>query len=212
MKTLGTVARGFGFGMLLQIAIGPVCLFILQTSIAQGLGPALTGVLGTALTDGAEILLAALGVGAALKHRPGLQRVMKYFGAAVLFLFGADGVLGFFGRSLFFHWELPAAAGGVFLKTVLLALANPLTVLFWAGVFAAKIANEKMTGRSLAAFGSGCVLSTLFFLSAVALVGSVARPTLPEMVVRLFGLLVGVSMFFFAFRTLLKRAEGEQEE
>lgn len=28
--------KGFKFGMLLQLAIGPICLFIFQTSITKG--------------------------------------------------------------------------------------------------------------------------------------------------------------------------------
>lgn len=34
---------GFKFGIMLQIAVGPVCFFIFQISISQGLIPALLG-------------------------------------------------------------------------------------------------------------------------------------------------------------------------
>lgn len=47
--------RGLCFGMLLQLAIGPVCLFVFGTAVDQGFTAAFAAVLGTALTDGSEI-------------------------------------------------------------------------------------------------------------------------------------------------------------
>ena len=61
------IVKGFRFGMILQLAIGPMCIFIFQTSIKYGFLQAEQGVIGTAIVDSLEILLAILGVGMILE-------------------------------------------------------------------------------------------------------------------------------------------------
>ena len=52
------ILKGLRFGMILQLAIGPMCIFIFQTSIAHGFFAGEMGVLGTAIVDSLEIILA----------------------------------------------------------------------------------------------------------------------------------------------------------
>ena len=197
------LGKGFRFGMLLQLAIGPVCLFVFGTAVEQGFGVAFGAVLGTAVTDGAEILLAILGVSALLGRHPGIRTFFKWFGAAVLGLFGLSSILGAFGIALLPPISLLGAGqGGAFVKAVLLALSNPLTILFWAGIFATKIVEERMQGHDLSWFGAGCVLATLFFLTLVAALGSLTHAMLPIWVIRLLNLLVGCLLLIFAVRSL----------
>ena len=195
--------KGFCFGMLLQLAIGPVCTFIFQTSLAQGLLPALGGVLGVALTDGTEILLAIWGVGAILQRSKGAKTFARWFGAAVLLLFGVSSILGAFGIALLPGLGLSVRSGGsVFLQAVVLSLSNPLTIVFWAGVFTTRIAQGDLSEGDQKTFGLGCVLATLFFLSLVAGVGSVTQRMLPEAVVRILNVAVGLVLVGFGLRQL----------
>ena len=198
--------KGFRFGMILQLAIGPVCMFVLQTALAQGFFSAFGAVLGTAVTDGSEILLAIWGVGAAMKAGKGARRFFKWFGAGVIFLFGLNSILGAFGLSVLPSLAL-AGGSGSFAKAVLLALSNPLTVLFWAGVFAGKIARDKMAGRELYLFGAGCVGATLFFLTLVAAAGHFTRRMLPAPVIAGLNIAVGLVLIGFGVRNLLKKDE-----
>lgn len=202
------IFRGFRFGMILQLAIGPVCMFIFQTSLSQGVFPAFAGVLGTAVTDGTEILLAIWGVGAVLQRSRAAQAFSRWFGACILFAFGFHTLLGAVGIkllpsfSLFTGW----GSGSVFLQAVLLALSNPLTIVFWAGVFASKIAEENLSGGELKRFGFGCVLSTVSFLSLVAAVGHLTHWMMPEQVIRLLNIAVGLVLIGFGLRHLRRTA------
>ena len=197
------IGKGFRFGMILQLAIGPVCLFIFQTAVSAGFWAGFSGVLGTVLVDGSEILLAILGVGAILQRSKNARVILKYGGAAVLILFGIANILGVFGVDI-----LPGLTAGtsdnVFWQTALLALSNPLTILFWAGVFAAKIVEEDMEKEDLPPFGLGCALSTLFFLSLVSAVGAMSRIVLPEAVIAVLNVIVGCVMILFAIKNLRK--------
>ena len=53
---------GTRFGLLLQLAVGPVCLFVLRTGSEQGAGRGLVAVAGVSLVDALYIALAGLGV------------------------------------------------------------------------------------------------------------------------------------------------------
>ena len=198
------IIKGFRFGMILQLAIGPVCLFIFQTGAQAGFWAAFSGVLGTVLVDGSEIVLAILGVGALLQKSQNARKILQYGGAAVLILFGLSNILGAFGVNL-----LPGLALGhsdhMFWQTVLLALSNPLTVLFWAGVFAAKIAEEEMTGRDLNGFGLGCALATLVFLTLISAVGAFSAVVLPRALIRGLNVAVGCVMIGFGVKNACRR-------
>ena len=194
--------KGFCFGMLLQLAIGPVCTFIFQTSLTQGLFPALGGVLGVALTDGTEILLAIWGVGAILQRSEGAKAFARWFGAGILLLFGVSSILGAFGITLLPGLGLSVSGGSVFLRAVVLTLSNPLTIVFWAGVFTTRLAEGDLSDGDQKTFGLGCVLATLFFLSLVAGVGHVTQQMLPEAVVRILNVAVGCVLVGFGLRQL----------
>ena len=84
---LNSFIRGLRLGIILQLSIGPVCLFILQTAIARGITEALKAVLAVVLVDAFYILLALYGLGTCLKNYPGIQKKLRYCGAAVLLYF-----------------------------------------------------------------------------------------------------------------------------
>ncbi|MDD2994424.1 MAG: lysine transporter LysE, partial [Pygmaiobacter sp.] len=59
--------KGLRFGLLLQLAVGPVCLFVFSSAARYGTAVALAAVLGVALVDAAEMALAAAGAGRLLQ-------------------------------------------------------------------------------------------------------------------------------------------------
>ena len=71
---LNSFIRGLRLGIILQLSIGPVCLFILHTAIARGITEALKAVLAVVLVDAFYILLALYGLGTCLKNYPGIQK------------------------------------------------------------------------------------------------------------------------------------------
>ncbi|MHB8066216.1 MAG: LysE family transporter, partial [Ruminiclostridium sp.] len=91
--------KGFRFGMLLQLAIGPVCIFIFQMATLNGFYIAETGVIAVVLIDGLFILLSILGVAALLKNE-NIKSGLKVFGAVILFVFGLSMVTSLFGINI----------------------------------------------------------------------------------------------------------------
>ncbi len=63
------IFKGFKFGMLLQLAIGPVCIFIFQMASSKGFYTAETGVLGATLIDGLFIFAATIGISSIIERQ-----------------------------------------------------------------------------------------------------------------------------------------------
>jgi len=184
--------KGLRFGLLLQLAVGPVCLFVFSSAARYGTAVALAAVFGVALVDAAEMALAAAGAGRLLQKSEKVKRTAAVTGAAVLAVFGLSMVSGAFGFSLLptMHLFRPSA-GNLFWQAVLLTAANPLTIVFWGGVFTSELTQHQLTRRSLIGFCTGCVCATLFFLSAVALLGGVVDTLLPAIANTILNALVG---------------------
>jgi len=115
-------------------------------------------------------------------------------GAIIVAIFGLQTVLGAFGREVLPNIDLfnGIKSESSFLEGLLITASNPLTILFWAGVFSGKLAEEKLQRKEIYLFGLGSVLSTLFFLTIVAAIGSATGYFLPVEIISMLNLVVGV--------------------
>lgn len=195
------VLRGFRFGMVLQLAVGPVCIYIFNVASKQGFLEAAAGVAAVTLVDAIFILLAIVGA-ASFMDRPEVNRGLRIFGFAVLLVFGMNLVLSVFGIELLSYFRLPSGADvdRPILSSLLLTASNPLTIVFWAGMFTAKVAEGGLSKAGIYAFGFGTVLSTLAFLLLVALAGSFIGQFSPEALLKVLDGAVGVLILYFAVR------------
>jgi threonine/homoserine/homoserine lactone efflux protein len=200
--------HGTRFGLLLQLAVGPVCLFVLRTGSEQGAWRGLAAVAGVALVDALYIALAGLGV-TRWTESARARRALQWGGAAIIAVFGLDVLASTLGQPL-----IPAVVGSrvvadgssAFLSAVLLTASNPLTIVFWAGVFSAKVAAERYGKAELWLFSSGCVLATVAFLTAIALGGALVGRVAPGRVLVWLNLAVGCALVYFAIRLALQKA------
>ncbi len=200
------IIKGLRFGMLLQLAVGPICLFIFQTAAISGFAAAFTGVLGVALIDGLFIVAAIAGVGILLNKYKSFKKVLQLFGAVVLMLFGLNSILGTLHITIFPSITLLGTQNIniIFLKTIFLTLSNPLTILFWAGVFSTKMAKESMKKQEMYLFGLGAVLSTIVFLTLIAVLGHFIKNFLPLNIINYLNVFVGFVLIFFSIRIVVK--------
>lgn len=198
------ILKGFRFGMILQLAIGPMCIFIFQTSIAHGFFAGEMGVLGTAIVDSLEIILAIIGVGVILKKSKRAEMFLKAFGVFILLLYGCVSILSAFDVSMLPKLQIHSlnSSNNTLIQAIILALSDPLTIVFLAGIFSAKIVEEHLRKIDLRLFACGCVLATLFFLTLVSFIGSITKQIIPSIFICGLNFLVGVLMFYFAYRNI----------
>ena len=198
--------KGFLFGMTLQFAVGPACIFIFQTATLQGFVTAVTAVLGTAFVDGVFMLAAIYGVAAAMKFKR-IKMGLNIFGAIVLCLFGMSFVAeALSAYEYFFRLDsmVHSSTNSAFLPAILLVASNPLTIVFWAGVFSTRVLEEELRRREVYVFSLGALFSTLFFLTLVAYLGAWAGSFVTPAMMRGMGITAGILFIGIGAKSLLK--------
>lgn len=200
------ILKGFKFGMLLQLAIGPMCLMVFHTSAAHGLFMGLSLVLAITLIDLTYIVLSGLGV-AAVINRNKVKFAIKIFGSMVLILFGVNTIAGAFDFTLLPNITLLSDVSGknIFLRGLLLTASNPFTIIFWSDVFSTQVIENNYNKMQLFYFGMGCILSTLFFLSLIAILGTLSNGLLTDKIIQILNVCIGSMLIYYGIRMLFKK-------
>ena len=126
------IFTGLRFGMLLQLAVGPLCLLVFNTSMRYGFLTGLQVILAIALIDALYITLSCLGISAVI-NRTGVKTVIKLVGCCVLVLFGINIITSAFNLAFLPGVTLLTNFAGcsLFIQGLLLTASNPLTIIFW---------------------------------------------------------------------------------
>lgn len=198
------ILKGLRFGMLLQLAVGPICLMVFHTSTTYGAIYGLHLVLAIALIDTVYIALSCVGV-AAIINKGKIKEFIKLIGCLVLVLFGANTIAGVFDLSFMPHIPLfsNVSVENLFVQGLLLTASNPLTIVFWSGMFSTQMVENQWNKKQLFFFASGCIMATIIFLTAVAFVGSVLGGFIPQIIMQFMNVAVGIVLVFFGIKPLL---------
>lgn len=129
------LARGVGLGFAIAAAVGPISLLTIRRTIAHGQAYGLASGAGVALADATYAGIAAFGLTALTSLLVGGRALLGVIGGAFLVLLGIRTIISRPGAAAETTDRpgLPAAFGSIFGLT----LTNPLTILSFAGVFAA---------------------------------------------------------------------------
>lgn len=207
------ILKGFRFGLLLQFAVGPMCLIVFQTATAYGFFKGLSVVFAIALVDALYIALSCVGV-AAVMNRPGVQKTVKLIGCIVLVFFGLNTIFGAFHRNLLPDIALfPDVTGrSLFMKGLVLTASNPLTIIFWSGMFSTQMIENNWKKEQLFFFAAGCVMATIGFLTGVSFIGSIASGFLPAVLIQVLNAVVGFVLIGFGIKLLVKKDNAREAE
>ena len=166
--------RAFLFGVTIAAPVGPIALLLIHTGLNHRLPAALAGALGVALADFTYALVAlSAGTGlAALLH--GHQREFQFTSSGLLIL------LGLWLATKAMRQPVPKAGAKQqatrppgLVQLYLLTLANPLTILLFAG-----FSGQMTAGGSAGAILNGSVflfLGSLAIQTAYATFGAVLQ-------------------------------------
>jgi threonine/homoserine/homoserine lactone efflux protein len=204
------LVKGFKFGMILQIAIGPVCIFVLTTAVSTNFFNAFSAVLAAVLIDAVYIILAATGAVRILKKSKNLFG-LKLFSGIVILTFGISLIIKNFGMDIIPDIKFTKAPGinNYFIYTLILTASSPLTILFWSGIFNAKIIEDNLKDKDLYFFGIGCLSATLIFLTIISALGSCLRFMIPQIFISVLNTIAGMVIIYFAARLFLKKINPE---
>ncbi|GHT01889.1 amino acid transporter [Synergistales bacterium] len=200
---------GLRLGLLWQLVIGPICLMVFNTASSLGFSAGALMALAVTLVDGLYIFLAAIGVAVFLQSER-VKKTVRVVGSVVLILFGLDIITGALGVSLLPQIALfKSETESVFLKAAFMTASNPLTIIFWGGVFSTNVASKNMNGKQVFLFGAGCVSATFTYLNCVAWVGSAVKTFLPGKIIMSLNVVIGTAIILFALKMagLFKKGE-----
>ena len=195
---------GLKFGMLLQLAIGPMCLMVFNTAKNVNFIVAMSLVLAIALVDAFYIILAGLGVSKLLDNRK-TKTIFKIIGSLVLIVFGLNIILNVFNINIIPGLNLKPNSTNIFIQGLILTLSNPITIVFWESVLTTKIIDDKLKEKELVLFSFGLVSATLFFLTFIALLGTVLSSFIPEIISSVLNVIVGLLIILFGIKMVLKQ-------
>ena len=196
--------EGLKFGMLLQLAVGPMCLMVFNTAKNVNFLVALSLVLAIALVDAFYILLAGLGV-SKLMEKKSVKSVFKIIGSLVLVIFGINIILNVFNINIIPGLNLKPSTTNIFIQGLILTLSNPITIVFWGSILTTKIIDDGLKKKELVFFSIGLVSATLFFLTFIAVLGTILSGFIPESVSNILNVIVGLLIIFFGIKMLVKK-------
>lgn len=198
--------EGLRFGLLLQFAVGPMCLMVFNTAQNAGFLVALSLVIAIALVDAFYILLASLGASKLLGNER-VEKIVKILGAIVLMIFGLNIILNVFNINIIPGLNLKPNSSSAFIQGIILTLSNPITIVFWGSVLTTKIIEEKFNKKELTIFSVGLVSATLMFLTTIAVLGMILSNFIPDIISKILNVLVGLVIMGFGIKLVVKKKE-----
>ncbi|MBI3149437.1 MAG: LysE family transporter [Betaproteobacteria bacterium] len=158
-------------GLAVAAPVGPMALLCIERTLARGQVAGLAFGLGIALADAAYAALAALGVGTLSELLLASSRPLQVIGGVLMLYFGLRVALA--KPSVAIAGKDPGSNARALLTAFALTLANPPTIVFFAGVFAAMSSGGAAARPAVFALGvlTGSALWWLLLSSLVRALG-----------------------------------------
>ncbi|BDU50703.1 LysE family translocator [Haliovirga abyssi] len=197
--------KGLTTGLLLQMAIGPVFVFIAKISLQNGATTALSAVIAVTIVDYIYIILAIMGVGKILEEEK-TKRIVGFISSVILIIFGLLMIvkgISFMPKNI----QVEIINSGLkqsFILAFILTISNPLTIVFWTSIFTAKMIEYSMGKKELIVFGIASGLATFLFLGLCVIILSFMKTMIPEKVIQILNILVGLLLIVYGIIRSIK--------
>ncbi|AZV41937.1 LysE family transporter [Peribacillus asahii] len=194
-------------GLSLAAPIGPINAAQLDKGIQKGFWHAWILGLGAILADAVYMALVYLGVVHFLEM-DFMKTFLWLFGFFVLTYTGIETVLNA-GKLAIDKRETNDSHFSSFLSGFLMSISNPLTILFWLGIYGSVLANaaDKYDIQHLILYSSAIFLGILCWDITMALVSSSFRRFLTPSILVLISALSGLSLICFGMYFAIQAAK-----
>jgi threonine/homoserine/homoserine lactone efflux protein len=184
-------------GISLAAPIGPVNAAQLDRGIKGGFLNAWLVGLGATLADIIYMLFVYLGLVHFLEI-PILKTFLWLFGFFVLVYTGVESLLGA-GKILMSNQRTSPTYSKSFFSGFFMSLANPLTIMFWLGIYGAVLANAKasFSTNQLIVYSSAIIFGLLIWDVTMACVASTFRKFLTNNLLTAISIISGFSLIGF---------------
>lgn len=177
--------KSFTMGVLLASAVGPIALLIIHYGLTHGITSGVKSAFGAALADFTFAVIAFSSGALLMNTLAGYERHIKFGASVVLVLFGLWLIREQLKTKELSDTQVQLSAHRILLKTYLLTIINPLTILVFMGYFAQMPKQEAMLINFLQAFALFCgsLFIQLVFAAGGAGLGKVIKE--PKVIARL---------------------------
>ncbi len=145
------------------------------------------------------MVLAALGLAALLQNEK-IRAAVNYFGTATIVFFGLHTILQVFAVDMIPEPDLmiKVRSASAFVHAAILTASNPLSLLLWAGVFSARITQDRLSVNEAGVFGLGMLLSDCLSLNIIAFIGCFTSTLLNSFAMAVLNIAVGIFLIYLA--------------
>ncbi|MCC7570237.1 LysE family translocator [Candidatus Micrarchaeota archaeon] len=202
-KTFSILKNGLGVGLIIQLAIGPIFFFVISLALQKTVFDGLMGVLAATIVSYIYIALSILGVGELLENK----KVKKVFGivsSIILVIFGVIIINGAISSGISETVVNTTDLFSSFTSVFLLAISNPLSIVFFTGLFSAKAIEYNLQKKELYLFGLGVGFSTIIFMGGSVLFFSLLKGTIPVIVIQILNITVGTLIIGYGLIRLVQ--------
>jgi threonine/homoserine/homoserine lactone efflux protein len=192
-------------GLILQLAIGPVFLYISNIALQRTLYDGFSAIAAVTLVDYIYIILAVLGVGKLLE-RNNLKTILGIICSIVLILFGGFMIINSFDtittdiQTIDKSYKLFSSFSSAFFLTA----SNPLTIVFWTGLFATKSIEYNYSRSELIVFGLSAGFATVLFLGLSIIILTILKSSIPVKVITILNFSVGIILTLYGVIRIIK--------
>lgn len=188
----------FLLGVSLAAPIGPVKATLLNLGIKNGFFHAWFFSLGAIATDIAYMLMVYLGIGRFIEY-PVIKSILWSFGCFVLLYTGIENLLTLHKVKLDANFKKIVRLRYSFLSGFLMALLNPLTILFWLGIYGSVLVggSEKLGEIEIALYSLFILLGIILVDFVMATISSGSRKILSSKFLSTISIISSLSMIGF---------------
>ncbi len=195
--------RGFFTGLTLQLAIGPVFFFIINLTIQKTVFDGFAGVLAVTIVDYLFITISILGVGKLLKSTK-FKRIFGIVSSVVLIIFGIIILKGILNTNnavstISSSADILTSFASVFMITI----SSPMTIIFFTGLFTAKVVEYDYSKRELFSFGLGTGFATFIFMGLSVIIFSYISNFIPLIITQILNCGVGILLIGYGIHRLV---------
>ncbi|WP_071459835.1 LysE family translocator [Bacillus massilinigeriensis] len=184
-------------GLSLAAPIGPVNAAQMDKGIRNGFLHAWLLGLGAVTADIIYMVAVFLGIGRFLET-PYIQMFLWLFGAFILLYTGIESIIG--AGKIVHQTRKDESKGKSFLSGFLMSISNPLTILFWLGIYGSVLAKTAASYDAvhLALYSLAIIIGLLSWDIVMAGISSSFRKLLTAKILTMISVLSGISLIGFA--------------
>jgi threonine/homoserine/homoserine lactone efflux protein len=210
MTTRRIFLDGFSTGLLLQMAVGPVFFYVVNITLQKAAENGFAAVIAVTIADYLYIILAILGTGKLFENVK-VRKVSGISGSIVIAVLGTIMFISAFMPSMTAKTSMPGKADIAysFLSTFLFTISNPLTIVFWTGIFTARAYEKSYSKKQSAIFGLSAGVATPVFLGASVLFISFFKTSIPPFIPTVFNAAAGILLVTYGIKGIIKARKME---